>query len=68
LPDLPGQRQAAKEVRQMVGQGKQLQPRLVVVELAAGELRPFTVKLIRTYLFSVMMEIDHVNTHLNTTS
>ena len=31
MPDLPGQRQAAQEVRQIVGQSKQLQPRLVVL-------------------------------------
>ncbi len=38
--NISGQRQPPQEVRQVVGQRKQLQPRLVVFERAAGELRP----------------------------
>ena len=36
-----GQGKPTQEVGQVVGQRKQLQPRLVVLEDAAGELRPF---------------------------
>ena len=35
-----GQGQPTQKVGQVVGQGKQLQPCLVVLERAAGELRP----------------------------
>jgi len=38
---ITGQGQPTQEVGQVVSQGKQLQPRLVVFEGAAGELRPF---------------------------
>src|SRR5262249_23185540 len=38
--DRPRQRQLPQEVRQVVGQGEQLQPRRVVLEPAAGQLGP----------------------------
>ena len=38
---ITGQGQPTQEVGQVVSQGKQLQPRLVVLERAARELRPF---------------------------
>jgi len=39
-PHRPGQRQLAQEVPQVVGQGEQLEPRLVVPEPAARQPRP----------------------------
>jgi hypothetical protein len=39
--DLTRQCQPPQKVAQVVRQGKQLQPRLVVLERAAGKLRPF---------------------------
>ena len=36
-----GQGQPTQKVSQVAGQSEQLQPRLVILEGAAGELRPF---------------------------
>ena len=38
---ITGQGQPPQEVGQVVSQGEQLQPRLVVLEGTAGQLRPF---------------------------
>ena len=40
VADALGQRQPAKEVPQVVGQGEQLQPRLIIHEVVAGQPRP----------------------------
>ena len=58
------QGQSTQEVGQVVSQGKQLQPRLVVVERAAGELRPFHgILAFLNPLFcgaATIVKLDHV--------